>query len=745
MHNPVRAVVLCLSLALRVVAGNRVVASYLPIGTSGAAAALAEDSAGNLFVVSRVVEPTGVPQIRVTKTDSQGNILASFDFGGTALYDSYTPSAAAIDPQGNLVVAGSTNAFDFPLVSPLMSLVLGEAGFVVKLDPQLTQILYSTVLGAQKIFPADSNTYVNAMALDPAGNIYVTGVTASEVFPTTPGAFQAAGPDENEFTQPMFAFVSEISADGSKLLYSTYYGSDSTNCLGGFTYCLDATGVTVANAIAVDSTGAAVIAGYTVSNALPTTSGTIAPQCTCSYEPPNSFQPGFVAKFAPGGQKLDWATYVMPTPPSGEIAANISINTVAFDSGGNVIIGGNTTNGFPVTPGTLETTYPGGSPASNSPAGLVAKIDSSGSSYLFATYFGQPVYGSPIGVNQLLLDSQDNIWLTGGSAPSALPLPGSIPALGSTYALELSANGAAVLGGFTAPAGGTGQGIALTANGSATLGSTGSLVLSLPNQAASLAGIMNSAGVQVSGTIAPDELVSLFGAGIGPATPMGAQVESGIVTNSLGGVQVMFNKTPAPLLYAGPNQINAVVPGELETQTSATLEIITPNGTLTGPALSVVASEPEVFQYAPVVYQYNQPPFVGAAVALNQDGSVNSPNNPATAGTIVSVWASGGGVGACQNTITYPCEPPVVPDGSISGVSHLLLPVSVLYGVNGLASIGGSESLAVLYAGNGPGLVTGTLQINFQLPSGNCYCDQLPFQLQVGSAISSPFSIYVQP
>jgi len=736
MYNPARAIVLCLSLALSAVAGDQFVARYLPIGTSGAAASLAEDSSGNLFVVSTVVEPTGVPQIRVTKTASQGNILASFDFGGAEVYDSYTPSAAAIDPQGNLVIAGSTNALDFPLVSPLMSLVLDEAGFIVKLNPQLTQILYSTFIGPQQIIPADSATYINAMALDAVGNIYVTGVTASEVFPTTPGAFQTGGPDENEFTYPMFAFVSEISADGSKLLYSTYYGSNSTNCLGVYTYCIDATGVTVANAIAVDSTGAAVIGGYTVSNGLPTTAGTIAPQCTCSYEPPNSYQPGFVAKFAPGGQKLDWATYVVLTPLSGEIAANISINAVAFDSGGNVIVGGNTANGFPVTQGALEATFPGASASAlSATAGLVAKIDSSGSSYVFATYLGQPVYGSPVGVTQLLLDSQNNIWLTGGSASSSLPFPSSIPLIGSTYTAELSADGSSVLGGFTAPAGAMGQGIALTATGSATLGSTGSLVLNVPNQPASFGGIQNSAGLHVSANIAPYELVSLFGAGIGPATPMGAQVEDGIVTSSLGGVQVLFDKTAAPLLYAGPNQINAVVPGDVGTETSVTLDIITPNGDLTGPTLSVVPSEPEVFQYAPGVFQYDEPLPSGAAVALNQDGSLNSASNPATVGTIVAVWATGGGVAAPGVSLQ---------DGSTLNTNEyaLLQPVSVL---NGLVSNGGSESLQVLYAQNGPGLVIGALQINFQLPSEKLYgANQLTFQLQVGSAISSPFSIYVQ-
>lgn len=99
MHNPVQAVVLCLLLALSAVAGDQFVARYLPIGTSGSSAALAEDSSGNLFVVSRVVGLNSVPQILVTKLDSQGNILASFDFGGTSPSESLTPSGRPLIPR----------------------------------------------------------------------------------------------------------------------------------------------------------------------------------------------------------------------------------------------------------------------------------------------------------------------------------------------------------------------------------------------------------------------------------------------------------------------------------------------------------------------------------------------------------------------------------------------------------------------------------------------------------------------
>ena len=94
---------------------NQFVARYLPIGASGSAAALAADASGNFFVVATVQEPSGQLQIRAIKTDGQGNILASFDFGGTSFTSPDAPTAAAVDPQGNLVIVGTTELSGFPV------------------------------------------------------------------------------------------------------------------------------------------------------------------------------------------------------------------------------------------------------------------------------------------------------------------------------------------------------------------------------------------------------------------------------------------------------------------------------------------------------------------------------------------------------------------------------------------------------------------------------------------------------
>ena len=198
MSTPARALLFFTCIAAGFCATpNQFVARYLPIGASGSAAALAADASGNFFVVATVQEPSGRQQIRAIKIDGQGNILASFDFGGTSFTSPDAPTAAAVDPQGNLVIVGTTSSPDFPLVSQLMPPTSTQSGFVVKLDSQLTTILFSTRLGGSQ-----GSSSANAVALDAAGNIYVAGATGASDFPVTSGAFQTNGPSGNFGASP---------------------------------------------------------------------------------------------------------------------------------------------------------------------------------------------------------------------------------------------------------------------------------------------------------------------------------------------------------------------------------------------------------------------------------------------------------------------------------------------------------------------------------------------------------------
>ena len=136
------------------------------------------------------------------------------------------------------------------------------------------------------------------------------------------------------------------------------------------------------------------------------------------------------------------------------------------------------------------------------------------------------------------------------------------------------------------------------------------------------------------------------------------------------------------------------------------MQIVTPTGTVDGPTLALRPAQPAIFQNS-----------AGYSAALNQDGSVNSFQNPAQPGSIVTVFASGAG------------EPVRWSDGQIvppDQTGAYAAPVSIL---------AGGLSLEVDYAGDAPGLVAGVMQINFRLPAVINTLVPFTFQLEIGTTL----------
>src|SRR5207249_2788411 len=145
----------------------------------------------------------------------------------------------AVDASGNAYITGFTASSDFPTTAGASQIAFGGGAFdafVVKLNPAGSARVYATYLGGSL---SDVGL---GIAIDTAGNAYVSGGTFSTNFPTTPGASQPTlGGDRD-------AFVTKLNAAGTALAYSTYLGGAGTD---------------VGNAIAIDSTGAAYITGST--------------------------------------------------------------------------------------------------------------------------------------------------------------------------------------------------------------------------------------------------------------------------------------------------------------------------------------------------------------------------------------------------------------------------------------------------------------------------------------------------
>ena len=205
-------------------------------------------------------------------------------------------------------------------------------------------------------------------------------------------------------------------------------------------------------------------------------------------------------------------------------------------------------------------------------------------------------------------------------------------------------------------------------------------------------GIVNAASY-LGGAISPGEIITLFGTSIGPKIPYLAQVWEGVMTTKLAGARVWIDNTPAPVIYAYPNQLAVVVPYEVAGKTSVLVQV--ENMVARTPPFSV-----PVQSATPGFFTANGSG-KGQLAALNQDNSFNSPSNPASGGAAVVLYATGMGVLS-----------PAASDGMIVVSTPLpapVLPVRV--------TIGG-RSAQVLYAGSAPGLVAGAIQINVAVPSG---------------------------
>jgi uncharacterized protein (TIGR03437 family) len=217
-----------------------------------------------------------------------------------------------------------------------------------------------------------------------------------------------------------------------------------------------------------------------------------------------------------------------------------------------------------------------------------------------------------------------------------------------------------------------------------------------------------SAASWLAGAVSPGEIITLTGSSIGPTTAqLPPEPPSSI---NLGGTAVLFDGTPAPLLYAASNQINAVVPYNVSGKAATQLQVVAQGQPLATLSVPVVPVAPAIFTL--------DSSGVGPGAILNQDLTVNSSSNPATVGSVIAIYATGGGQTDPQGV-----------DGQIqtSPLPHPSQGVSVLIG---------GVTCTVTYAGGAPGLISGALQVNAVVPTGIAPGPTVPVLLVIGTEAS---------
>jgi hypothetical protein len=344
---------------------------------------------GTLYVAGVTLSGAGAIDPTQRSAGEGKAFVARFSSDGSKLlYFTYVDSsglaeakAIAVDASGNAYVTGETHAETFPVRNALQAEcgqgVSGKCSgdaFVVKLDGRGAAI-FSTYFGGSG---EDSG---NAIALDVQGNIYLTGSTESTDLPVFKAVQSAAGGNKD-------AFVAEIAADGSRVLFASYLGGASAD---------------EARGLAIDREGNIYVTGQTTSVDFPI-SNAIQAQCVVNSKGVCAGE-AFVTKFSPSGSAFVYSTYL---GGSGGDAGN----AIATDEDGGAYIAGVTgSHDFPLTQ-PLQGTFAGKTDA------FVTKIAGDGSKLVFSTYVGGSGQDE---ARAIAVDQSGDVFLAGWTRSSNFP------------------------------------------------------------------------------------------------------------------------------------------------------------------------------------------------------------------------------------------------------------------------------------------------------------------------------------
>ena len=515
----------------------------------------------------------------VVKLDPSGAMVFSDLLGGSA---GSAAQAIAVNATGQIIVTGMVSDGGgpaFPTTAGAYSIAnAANHPYLLELDPTGTKTVFSaTGIGG------------GAIALDASGNIYVAGSTSLLDYPTTPGAYQSTIPAfQICFSAPCHytfqganQYVTKVDPTGSTLIYSTAVSGNGNTTNAG---------------LAVDAAGNVYLTGY----AGPTYPYTVTPPAI-PIGPVNSiffFALPFLSKLDPAGKTL---LFSVPVGGAG----------VQVDSHGAVYVSGGTGSGLagvfdiannlpalaniptqclPDNLGILSSAY-------------VSEIDAASGNLLGSQFIG----GSTLATSALaLIDS--TLWIAGTTTLPDFPL--------TPNAVTLPGLGPIPLAG-------------------AYLGAVDFSQPQPPAGTPRIFCIVDAADLVPIGAAARYQLLTIFGTALGPAAGVSASDYS---TTKLAGVSVNLGSLSAPLLYVSSTQINFAVPLVDSGQYFATMQLTVNGASATPRQLPLTFSNPSLFvdtAQAPV------PSFGPVVLALNADGSLNSPANPATLGSAVSVFVNG--------------------------------------------------------------------------------------------------------
>jgi uncharacterized protein (TIGR03437 family) len=654
--------------------------------------AMAVDKAGNAYItgytesadlpLANAFQPTWVdstqcgtvqnaahcPDAFVAKLSPAGDKLLFSSYLGGPDFDS--PAAIALDPSGNIWVTGNTDSIGFPVRGAAYQTNMHgqQAAFISEISTSFA-LVYSTFVTGE--------AYVNSAAIAADGTaVYIAGITNSKTLGTSANSFQRT--ISGATTEGFVMKIDPQTSGPLGLLYGSFLGGTDS-------------GGSQINAMALDSVGNIYLAGGTNSASFPTT--------TTSFPPPSNInhlaltQDAFVTKLNPslqGTAQLVYSTYF-----GGSV--DEVIHAIAVDSSGRITVAGTTNSiDFPSTTDAFQCCWSGViDPSSGyvTQYGFLARIDPSKSGTaagLYSTLIGNPLFTT---ITSMAMDAAGNTVAVGGWT-EAIP-----PVTPSAYQ--------SVFGGEIVNQYPDNRGDAYMARFDFT--TTGPVLGRFENGA--------QLGALPGATLAPGLIFTLKGRfGLGATTTSLALLDpsTGRLATNVLGIQVYVDGIACPVTYVSATQVNAIAPYELAKKVGQTVFVQVFYNGVPGTVLSenVSATAPGILSLGDGT---------GQGVILNQDGSLNGPNNPAKIGSTVVIFATGEG----QTT------PPGIDGGLATDYNNLPKPAA-----SASLTIGGVAVTSTPYLGTAPAEVYGLLQINAMVPAGVTPGSAVPVVLTVGSASS---------
>jgi len=672
----------------------------------------------------------------ITKVAPDGSSwVYSVILGGFAL-DSV--NAVAVDATGAVFATGETRSDNFPVTELTYQKERRGSSdtFAAKLAPDGTGLIYSTYFGG------DGSENGRGITIDSAGNAYLTGITGSNNMPVSFNAAQRGPgllPD---------AFAAKIDPAGRSLIYGTYLGGDAEE---------------QGNAIYVDGGGAAYIAGSTNSANFP-----LFNDGPLTASGPRGLNDGFLTRLSSGGNFFQFSTYY------GGTGADV-IYGIASDGRGRIWVAGSTESlNLPTSTGALATAAPGAtdgfvalmseisvviSPAlvtlgaresqqftatvSNTANTAVrwsmfpdlGTITQTGLYTAPAEFTGSPsttisaisaADGSKIGQAAVTLVSRvtvvvepASVSLMAGRTQQFTAIVSGTTNTAVTWSITPQIGTISATGLYTAPANFLNEAtVTVRATSVAETSRSGTATVNLvlppvgPPPVFTAAGVTNSASFRSAGAdggVAPGEMITIFGSNMGPATPVTLQLDGrGFVTTRLAGTRVLFDGTPGPMIVTSAGQLSVMVPYSMEGLTSVAVTVEYEGRASAQVPIPVSAASPGI-------YTQNSGGG-GPASVIRPNGELVTTANPAAPGEVLTLYGTGDGA-----------TTPAGIDGKPNAAPLPLTKLPVMVVID-------DTEVEPSYAGGGPGLVAGVLQVNFTMPPGAS--GQRRLKLRIGTKLS---------